>query len=170
MRSVLDQYEGQLIRYASRLTGNPDRARDVVQDTFLRLCEKERAKIEPHLAEWLFTVCRNRAFDVQRKESRMSPLTDAQIATTETNDPSPAVTAEKNETANQVSAALESLPANQQEVIRLKFQNGLSYKEISSITKLSASNVGFLIHTGIKTLRHHLVNEPRMGFAATKKA
>ena len=48
---------------------------------------------------------------------------------------------------------LARLPENQQEVIRLKFQQGLSYKEISSVTGLSVTNVGFLIHTGLKRLR-----------------
>jgi RNA polymerase sigma-70 factor (ECF subfamily) len=38
-------------------------------------------------------------------------------------------------------------------VIRLKFQNGFSYKQIAGITGLSVSNVGFLIHTGIQALR-----------------
>ncbi|MEN8713450.1 MAG: sigma factor-like helix-turn-helix DNA-binding protein [Verrucomicrobiales bacterium] len=37
--------------------------------------------------------------------------------------------------------------------MRLKFQGDLSYKEISEVTGLSVSNVGFLIHTGIKRLR-----------------
>ena len=44
-------------------------------------------------------------------------------------------------------------PANQREVIRLKFQNGFSYQEISRISGHSVSNVGYLIHAGIKTLR-----------------
>ncbi len=48
------------------------------------------------------------------------------------------------------------LPANQQECIRLKFQHGLSYKQISQVTDLSVTNVGFLIHTGLKTLRKQL--------------
>ena len=51
---------------------------------------------------------------------------------------------------------LERLPHNQQEVIRLKFQQGLSYKEIAAITELSASNVGYLIHTAVKKLRAEL--------------
>ncbi len=162
MRSVLDQYEGPLLRYAARLTGDTDHARDVVQDTFLRLCEKDRPQVEDHLAEWLFTVCRNRAFDLQRKERRIIPLTDADLATTPATDPSPAIAAEQRETATQILAALETLPANQQEVIRLKFQNDLSYREISRVTKLSESNVGFLIHTGIKTLRQRLADENRI--------
>ena len=48
---------------------------------------------------------------------------------------------------------IDRLPPNQQEVVRLKFQNGFSYKEISRITELSVSNVGFLIHTAVTRLR-----------------
>jgi RNA polymerase sigma-70 factor (ECF subfamily) len=45
------------------------------------------------------------------------------------------------------------LPVNQREVVRLKFQNQLSYEEIAAVTSLSVSNVGFLLHTALKTLR-----------------
>ena len=60
---------------------------------------------------------------------------------------------ERDEQVSNVMNILRALPANQQEVIRLKFQGDLSYQQISEITKLSVSNVGFLIHTGIKTIR-----------------
>ena len=53
-------------------------------------------------------------------------------------------------------ALLDTLPPNQREVIRLKFQNGFSYQEISRISGHSVSNVGYLIHAGIKTLRGRL--------------
>ena len=51
------------------------------------------------------------------------------------------------------------LPRNQSEVLRLKFQNDLSYQEIADITGLSPGNVGFLIHTGLKRLRSLLAPE-----------
>jgi RNA polymerase sigma factor (sigma-70 family) len=57
---------------------------------------------------------------------------------------------------------LNTLPANQQEVLRLKFQGDLSYLEISQITNLSVSNVGFLIHTGLKTIRERVRNQPAL--------
>src|SRR5438093_4005048 len=152
MRDVLKEHEGPLLRYATRLTGNPDTARDIVQDTFLKLCRERPERLNSHLAEWLFTVCRNRALDVMRKESRLGPLPD-ELASTE---PTPSAAAETNEAESDVLRAIEQLPANQQEVIRLKFQNGLSYREISRITDLSVSNVGFLIHIGIKTLRQRV--------------
>ena len=60
---------------------------------------------------------------------------------------------EAAETKAAVLELIEQLPANQQEVVRLKFQSGFSYKEISRITKLSVSNVGYLIHMAVKQLR-----------------
>jgi RNA polymerase sigma factor (sigma-70 family) len=156
MRSVLAQHEGPLLRYASRITGDLERARDVVQDTFLQLCREHPERLNSHLTEWLFTVCRNRALDVIRKEARTRPLTDLDLSSHPSAEVSPARAAERREAAGDVLRAIDELPANQQEVIRLKFQNDLSYREISRITNLSVSNVGFLIHTGIKTLRQRV--------------
>ena len=161
VQAALRQYEGPLIRYAAQITGDLDRARDVVQDTFVRLCEEERSRVEGHLAQWLFTVCRNRALDVQRKESRMVVLNESEMEICESREPSPAAAAEQRENLNSVLRLLSTLPHNQREVIRLKFQNGLSYEEISRVTNLTVSNVGFLIHTAIKTLRQRLQSESR---------
>lgn len=161
VNSALGQYEGPLTRYAAQITGDVERARDVVQDTFVKLCAEEPARLNGRLAEWLFTVCRNRALDVRRKESRMTQLTEIEMVACESREPSPSLAAEKRESAGQITRLLSALPPNQREVIRLKFQNGLSYREISRITNLTATNVGFLIHTAIKTLRHQLKNESK---------
>jgi RNA polymerase sigma-70 factor (ECF subfamily) len=67
--------------------------------------------------------------------------------------PDPAASMEQRETAVSVFRLLDQLTPNQRAVIRLKFQNDLSYKEIAEITQLSVTNVGFLIHTGLKKLR-----------------
>jgi len=155
VRSTLKRHEGSLLRYAASITGDAERARDVVQDTFVRLCAEEPAQLDGKLTEWLFTVCRNRALDVQRKEKRMTALTEIDLETRDNGEPSPAWAAEKRDEAKTALHFLEALPPNQREVIRLKFQSGLSYQEISRVTNLSVSNVGFLIHTGIKTLRQN---------------
>lgn len=57
------------------------------------------------------------------------------------------------ETSSRLLNLLEVLPDNQQEVIRLKFQDDLTYREIAGITGHSISNVGFLLHAGLKRLR-----------------
>lgn len=156
VRAAVERHGGPLTRYAAQLTGNLDTARDVVQDTLLRLCQADPDRVQGHLAEWLFTVCRNRALDVLRKESRMKPLSEVDLATRPSDAPSPAAEVERRETISEVLRLLAGLPPNQREVVRLKFQNDLSYQEISRVTHLTVTNVGFLIHTAIRTLRQQL--------------
>jgi RNA polymerase sigma-70 factor (ECF subfamily) len=131
-------------------------ARDVVQETFLKLCAATPESVQDHLAEWLFTVCRNKALDVLRKEQRMTRLREEQVHRCLSPDPGPFDVVERRELAAKVIELLELLPPNQREVLSLKFQNGFSYQEISRISGHSVSNVGYLIHAGIKTLRSRL--------------
>ena len=86
----------------------------------------------------------------------MTPLNDVDMAVRPAADPDPASDAETRDRTESVAALLTELPERQQELIRLKFQNNLSYKEISGITKLSVSNVGYLLHTSIQALRQRL--------------
>jgi RNA polymerase sigma factor (sigma-70 family) len=157
IRAAVSKYEQPLTSYALRMTGDIERARDAVQETFLRLCREDRSKIEAHLAEWLYSVCRSRALDSQRKEKRMSAYSATQAGAPEATAPAPHESVEQKESTGIMLETLANLPPNQQEVIRLKFQHGMSYREISRITSLSVTNVGFLIHTGLKTLRQRLV-------------
>lgn len=154
VESAHREFEGPLIGYAAGLLGGDwERARDVVQDTFLKLYQQDPASVNGRLKSWLYTVARNRAIDILRKEK---PMTVASAEAFETLDdwrPDPAAEAERSETHAEVLRLVERLPENQREVIRLKFQADLSYKEIAEITELSVSNVGFLLHTGIKRLR-----------------
>lgn len=150
---ISERQRPALTRYAARLLGDNERARDVVQDTFMRYFAQPPAQLEGHAVEWLFTVCRHRAMDILRKESRMTPLTGGASERIASGEPGPGETLEKAETQERVLTLVNQLPANQQEVVRLKFQNGFSYKEIARITELSVSNVGFLIHTAVARLR-----------------
>lgn len=150
---VMDRHEGPLLRYATRILGDLERGRDIVQEAFLRLWKSDRFGVDDNAAQWLFTVCRNRALDVLRKEKRMIGLSDEIQKTHAASGGGPQRLAEEKEDAGQVTSAVAQLPENQQEVIRLKFQNGFSYKQIARITGLSVSGVGFQIHTAMQTLR-----------------
>ncbi len=158
IKRALEQYESPLIHYALRLTGNLDRARDVVQDTFLKLCRQPPNSFDGTLARWLFTVCRNGAFDLQRKERRMTTAAELteQLSTMQQ---SPEASVIARDSASKVFRMLDQLPDNQQEVVRLKFQNEMTYQEIADVTGLSVTNVGFLLHTALKRLRELLQSE-----------
>ena len=150
---ALDRYEASLVRYANWILGDIERAREVVQETFLRLCKEQQSRVGTYLAQWLFTVCRNLAFDTRKKETRMTPLGETEIGVDSR--------LEQRETAGEIFRMLNGLPKNQREVVYLKFQCDLSYKEISEITKLSMGNVGFLMHTALKTIRKQILSVPR---------
>ena len=159
IQSVLARYEQPLIRYAAHITGDPERAREVVQDTFLKLCRRGKPPEDDHLAPWLYTVCRNGALDVRRKERRMTGINEAGLQHVSIKPEFPALL-EQNEQLAEAMRILNTLPANQQEVLRLKFQGDLSYQEISRVTELSIGNVGFLIHSGLKTIRETIQKKP----------
>ena len=154
IRAVMERHEGPLLRYAARMLGGDlERGRDVVQDTFLKLWKSDRFGVDDNVAQWLFAVCRNAAVDVLRKEKRMIGLSDEIKLTQAASGSGPQAIAEKQEAAGQVNLAMAQLPENQQEVLRLKFQNGFTYNQIARITGLSVSGVGFQIHTAMQTLR-----------------
>src|SRR5215212_2426030 len=157
IQSAVLQFEAPLTVYAARILGDSEVARDVVQETFLRLCRQDREEVGPHLLEWLYLVCRNRALDLLRRQKTraaapLEPTVACRIA-------APARQIEERDLAARIISMLDELPENQRAVIRLKFQKGMSYKEIARETGLSVSNVGFLIHTAIKTLRRSLEDQ-----------
>ena len=154
--AALDRYERPLIRYAARITGDIELARDVVQDTFLRLCEADRARVDGHLAAWLYTVCRNRALDVRRKEGRMGSLQEGQAESIRSNAPGPGTVAQTHEEYGLVLDALGALPENQQEAFRLKFQGEMTYREIGEVMGISLGTVSHLVGAALDSLREQL--------------
>lgn len=175
IRRLVDDYEAPLIRYAARITGDVSRARDIVQDTFLRLCRESREQIEPIAAQWLYRVCRNRALDVQRKDHRMvatdfSKLPDDRGGRfCDTGQLDPALKAAQSDESLKALRLMAELPERQQEVIRLKIEHGLAYREIAAITGHSVSNVGYLLHVGLKTLRRRMTQPSLAEPSATAK-
>jgi RNA polymerase sigma-70 factor (ECF subfamily) len=152
MQMLLRRFERPLLQFATRITGDRERARDVVQETFVKF-QNNGAFQNPEPATWLFTVCRNGALNVCRKERRMQYLDEKLIEAHEAGQPMPFERLEQKEAAGFLLRIVATLPARQREVLQLKFQNDLSYQQIAEITKTTANNVGVLIHTALTTLR-----------------
>jgi len=156
MEEALDQFEQPLLRYALRFVGSPDLAREVVQETFLKLCQLDRTTLTVGLGPWLYAVCRNQAIDVRRKESRMSTVIDPTTCEPSTNGHSPHHAAAARDSGDWVLKQLEGLPEQQQECLRLKFQHGMKYSEIASILGTTANHIAVQVHLALKTLREKL--------------
>jgi RNA polymerase sigma-70 factor (ECF subfamily) len=153
VEEVLRRFEVPLVQYAARITGDKERARDVVQETFIKFQRNGALSREGETATWLFTVCRNGALNICRKERRMMYLDEEVIGSLESEQSMPSDQLEQREAAGFLLRIVAALPARQQEVIQLKFQNDLSYQQIAEIMKTTANNVGVLLHTALKTLR-----------------
>jgi RNA polymerase sigma factor (sigma-70 family) len=150
---ILHRFEIPLLQYARRITGDREQARDVVQETFIKFQRNGAVRREDEPATWLFTVCRNAALNVCRKERRMMHLDEQLIEARESEQPMPFNQLEQKEAAGFLLRIVATLPPRQQEIIQLKFQNDLSYQQIAKIMQTTANNVGVLLHTALKTLR-----------------
>ncbi|MFK7849976.1 MAG: RNA polymerase sigma factor [Akkermansiaceae bacterium] len=156
IEGAVSEFESPLIGYARTYLHDLDRSRDVVQDTFIRLCRQKPDKVRDHLKSWLFTVCRNRCLDVLRKDKRIEPIDEIKWKKVAGSDIPPDEQIAHDDKLANVMKFLDRLPKNQKEVILLKFQQGMSYKEIQKVTGLKQGNIGFLIHTGLKRVREWL--------------
>ncbi|TWT80108.1 ECF RNA polymerase sigma factor SigE [Planctomycetes bacterium CA13] len=155
VHQLVDRYERPLLAYASRmLSGDWQGAQDAVQETFLRLCREDRPKIEHRVAAWLFSVCRSRVIDMKRT----THTTPIDASTVSVADPAPDASevASDAEQKDQLAAMVDSLSPRQQEVLRLRMQAGLSYREIADVTGMTVSNVGFHLHEAVRNLRDSL--------------
>ncbi|MEO0795575.1 MAG: sigma-70 family RNA polymerase sigma factor [Verrucomicrobiota bacterium] len=161
LKTAVETHSLPLSRYAYSLCGCIHRSRDAVQDTFLRLARRpEPVQPDERLAPWLFKVCRSRVIDHFRKEGKMSELSEIAEMTLPAEDSlQPNDATETTDSCAAVWQFIAKLPVNQREVIRLKFQNQMSYQEIADVTELSVSNVGYLLHTAMATLRQQLKTE-----------
>ena len=148
---ALERYERPLISYAKSITGDLESARDAVQETFLRLSKQDVVALEPRLAPWLFFVCRNCALDHCRKIAPF--VTDGIDEEQAGEEPTPAAHAVAADDGDRLRRLVSQLPDQQRELVKLKFEAGLSYKEMSETMRMSVSNVGVQLHEAMGTLR-----------------
>ena len=71
----------------------------------------------------------------------------------------PVAALERSEAAEGLMSQVSKLPDRQQEILRLKFHAGLSYKEIAEVMGITSTNVGFILHSAISKLRQRLAVE-----------
>lgn len=154
----MEQYQSALLRYAARVLNNEDAAQDVVQETFIRLHGnlEKITKRGVQLKGWLFRTAHNAAVDYIRRESRRRNLHERQARQADLLKPDCDVQREHDERKKLVMQHLSILKPKEREVLVLRLQEGMSYKEIAAILKRSEGYVGTLVHTATKKLSQSL--------------
>ena len=155
LKDILSKNESSLIRYVLSLVKDSEIAQDIVQDSFLKLWEQDQAHLSGRETEWLFTVCRNKAYDVLRKKERKHIHDSDLLLEIADSSLSAEQKIEEHEQTQRIEALIGNLTDTQKEVMKLKFQEGLSYKQISQITGMSVNHVGVFIHNLVTHLKEN---------------
>jgi len=152
--------ESPLLMYALRLAGERELAEDLVQEAFMRLHARFSEVNEPR--RWLYRTVHNLALNQRRSSRKVVPL-DAQVGdhanqgeTFPDPQPLPDEQLVHNEGIGFVRLTVDALDAERRELVRLKFAENLSYKEISARTGLTVGNVGYQLHHLLKALGEEL--------------
>ncbi len=161
IESLFAALESPLLSYARRLLKDTEMAEDVVQEAFVRL-HGQFAQVRERRA-WLYRTVHNLALNHQRRERNVLPLPtvgspsrNSSAANPPDAQSAPDEQLIREESIGLVRAGLEKLDARSRELVRLKFHEELSYREISERTGLKPGHVGYLLHHSLKALAAEL--------------
>ena len=161
IEELFSALESPLLSYALRLLGERELAEDTVQEAFMKLHTQFAEVREPR--RWLYRTVHNRALNHRREERKIVPFEPVAAqgepaSTPDTTDPEPLPDEQiiRWEGIGLVRLSLGALDERSREVVRLKFDEDLSYKQISERTGLTTGHVGYLLHHALKTIAAEL--------------
>ena len=146
---LMERHKAAVYGYLLRLTGRPDAADDLFQEVFLKLVKNPSAYGErEQFKAWLFTVARNAAMDLFRREGSRGevplegygeqPGPADFMASAE---PGPAEAFYGKDLAKRLDAAIAALSEDQREVFFLRHYSELSFKEIAETLSVPIGTV-----------------------------
>jgi RNA polymerase sigma-70 factor (ECF subfamily) len=170
----------QLYAAALRYTKNPEDARDLVQDTYLKAFNSFHQFEEgTNLRAWLYRVLTTTFINTYRKDQRRPQLTSGELedwqlaqAQSHTSDlgKSAEVEALENLPDSDIKRALQEIPEEFRIAVYLADVEGFSYKEIADIVEVPAGTVMSRLHRGRKLLREKLADYAKeLGYSTEGK-
>lgn len=155
LQSLFDSEETPLLRYAFSLVGRRAVSEEIVQEVFLQL-HAHWEKVESPKA-WVYRSVRNRAFTYLRDHRREILCEDDSSlqAAIDYEDPAEASMVQM-EALGALRQMLEELEESDRQLVKLKYFEGLKYRDISSLTGLNIGNVGYRLHHILKELAARL--------------
>ena len=147
----VDEHADGLYRFLLKSIRDEDVARDLVQDSFLKLWQKHKEVAYPKSKSYLFTTGYHTMIDHIRKNSR-----NVSFETVEYSEQS--YETGYSDLKEILNEAIEQLPVDQKSVVLLRDYEGYSYKEIADITNLSEAQVKVYIYRARLFLKKYIVN------------
>jgi len=154
---VYDQYAPAIYRYAYRLTGHTQTAQEIVSDTFYRLllALKNGGGPEQHLSAWLYRVAHNLIVDFYRRQPEQDQVTLDEALHVAVSDMHEERILRREE-VERVRHALWLLTPLQQQIIALRFLEGLTNEQVAQCVERTVGAVKALQHRALDSLRRVL--------------
>jgi len=173
-------YMDKLYAAALRYTKNPEDARDLVQDTYLKAFNSFHQFEEgTNLRAWMYRVLTTTFINSYRKDQRRPQLASGELedwqlakAQSHTSDlgKSAEVEALENLPDSDIKRALQEIPEEFRIAVYLADVAGFSYKEIANIVDVPAGTVMSRLHRGRKLLREKLADYAKeLGYSTESK-
>lgn len=153
LRQIYDRYKTDLLRVAIALTGDIGRSEDAVQDVFLKLAESHgQISIHSSLKKYLIACLVNRVRSLHRRDRRREETGPPSSASRVSRD-SPERWAVLNEQMRLIGNAMAQLPPEQREVVTLRVDARLRFREIARIQNASVYTIQGRYRYGMEKLR-----------------
>lgn len=153
IEEVLRQCESPLLAYAIKMVRDGEQAQEIVQEAFVRLHASYAEVGAPR--PWLYRTVFNLAMTHHRERQKVVSVGFAPEETPGAEppiSPAPDERMVRMEATAQARACVEQLDDRSQQLVRLRFEDGLSYKQMSERTGLTVTNVGYILHKSLKKL------------------
>jgi RNA polymerase sigma-70 factor (ECF subfamily) len=140
------------------LLRNEQDAQDVVQVAYLRAFKSFGGFHGSNGRAWLLTIVRNTSYTLLKKNKAVDLTTtfDEQLHASGQESVSPETILERSEDAALIREAMDELPAEFREILTLRHQEGLSYKEIAEIAQIPPGTVMSRLARARAKLREYL--------------
>ncbi len=155
---LFSRYEKRIYNFLLRRIGDVDRAKDLFQETFLRLHRnRDNFDTRRSFAAWFYTIVNNLVRDELRmKRGIQFEAIEAEDTLPASSVATPEESRSMSETKVKVDGALKNLPEPQREVLLLSRFEDLSHNEIAGITGKSEAAVRQLLYRALQNLRRQL--------------
>jgi RNA polymerase sigma-70 factor (ECF subfamily) len=148
---AVDQFSDGIFRFVVRSIPDEDAAKDIVQESYVRLWDKHDEVDFEKCKSYLFTTAYHLIVDMVRKDKHKQMYLESQAR-------EPKSFEEFTDLKQVLSEALGRLPEIQRTVVMLRDYEGYSYEEIGEITRLNESQVKVYIYRARKALKAYIVN------------
>ena len=149
--------KNKLFRFAFRLLGSSDEAKDVVQEVFIKVWNgREQLDDIQNLEAWCMRITRNLSLDRLRQQQRRATDSIEKGAQVQHSSLSPYENTEINESVKRIGEFMAALPEKQRQVMHLRDIEGYTYNEISEILEIDMSQVKVNLFRARNSVREQL--------------